>query len=202
MKLKAILAASAAALLAQASPALAQADISLEGVPADELAVANDIILVMFPLDEREEIFRGMMQQVANQFAAGAMNSPVFEDPGLRAIMEEFLAGLPNRLMPIVNRHMPSMLKATTVAYANEFTLQELQSIHAFAQTEAGAHYFRKSTSLLSDPAVAKANAAYFSEIQGQQEAIRKEIETSVIKYLSANPEAVKRLQRNAAKPD
>lgn len=200
MKLKAIFAASAAALLAQTSPALAQAEISLEGVPADELAVADNIILVMFPLEEREAIFRDMMQEVASQFAEGAMKAPVFEEPGIRAIMEEFLDGLPERLMPIVNKHMPSMLKATAVAYTREFSLEELEAIYAFSQTDAGSHYFRKATSLLSDPAVAASNAAYFEELQAQQGSIREEMQAKLMEFLLANPDVVERIQQRAGK--
>ena len=202
MKLKAIFALSAATLLAGASPAFAQAEISVEGVPADELAIADKIILVMFPLDKRDEIFRDMMQQVAAQFTEGAMSAPVFEEPGIRAIMQDYMSGLPDRLMPIVKRHMPSMMKATAVAYTNEFTLEELEAIYAFAQTEPGAHYFRKVSSLLSDPAVAKANSAYFAEIQGQQAEITGQMKAKLLEYLAANPDVVERLQKRAAKPD
>ena len=184
------------------SPALAQAEVSLEGISTDELAEARLIIESMFPAEDQDEIFGGMMDDVGSQFAAAAKSDPIFEEPGIRAIMDDFFAGLSNRLMPLVRKHMPSILEATAVAYTNEFTLEELQDIRTFAQTESGRRYFRQVTSLLADPAVAAANQAYFAELQRMQGQVRAEIQQKVIDYLTENPDVAERSSANAASRD
>lgn len=108
--------------------------------------------------------------------------------------MADFFAWLPGTLMPTIRRHMPAILEATATAYVREFSLDELRQIRSFAVTPAGAHYFRKSTELLSDPAVAAANQSYFKDLQALQQAVQEEIKAKVIAYLEANPEALERL--------
>ena len=200
MKLKLILAAAGATVLLHPTPAWSQAQISLEGVPADELAVARDIIAVIYPPETRDAMFEDMMRQVAGQFGSAIMTDPVFEEPGIRAIMDEFLAGLPQRLMPAIKKHMPSMLEATAVAYTREFNLEELEDIRAFARTDTGNHYFGRLTYLLGDPAVAEANKAYFAELQGMQESVKVEIQAKLMEYLVANPEVLDRVRKRSEK--
>ena len=199
MKLAFLGAAALAVGAVQSAPAAAQAEISLEGIPADELEVARDIITVTFPVEKRDEIFGSMIGEVGSQFAKSAMSDPIFEEPGIRAIMDEFLSDLPTVLMPTVRKHMPAMLEAAAVAYTREFNLQELREIRAFAQTDAGGHYFRTATSLLSDPAVAKANEAYFADIQIEKKAVGAGIGKKVTEYLIANPEVLERIQTRSA---
>ncbi|MBX7457259.1 hypothetical protein K3152_03280 [Qipengyuania sp. 1NDH17] len=195
MKLKLILAAGSAAFFAASTPTAAQTEVLQAEIPADELAVARQIIAVMFPDETRDMMFEDIMAQIAGQFSAASMTDPIFEEPGIRAIMDEFFAGLPQRLMPVVRKHLPSMLEATAVAYTREFDLQELQDILAFAQTDTGTHYFGKVTSLLGDPAVAEANQAYFAELQIIQQAVGPEVRARVMDYLEANPDVLDRIQ-------
>lgn len=195
MKLRILAAPCVAMMLAIASPAAAQAQVSLEGIPADELTEARVIIEVMYPVAERDEIFEDMVMQIGDQFAAAAMKDPIYEEPGIKAIVDNFMAGLSDRMMPVIKKHMPSMLEATAVAYTREFSLSELRDIRAFAQTEAGAHYFRKVSGLLSDPAVAQANQVYFAEVHQLQRAATSEIQAEMMKYLTEHPEVIERLK-------
>ena len=183
-----------AAISMGSTQASAQAHPASEAIPPEEMTEARTIINSTFPEDERDEIFRGMMDNVGGQFAAAAMTDPVFDEPGIRAIMDDFFAGLSDRLMPLVRKHMPLILEATATAYTNEFTLKELQDIRAFSQTDSGRRYFRRSTSLLSDPAVARANEAYFAELQELRGEVEMEMRQKILDYLAANPDVVDRL--------
>ena len=85
------------------------------------------------------------------------MIGPMFEEPGIRAIMDRFVANLPNTFRPIFAKQLPRIFDATAIAYTREFTLEELQDIARFAQTPNGARYFVNLQKLQSDPAVTAA---------------------------------------------
>lgn len=167
-----------------------------DAVTEEKLVEAEAIMQAMFPEGEREEIILEMIGTIGDQFSAAVMQGPIFDDPGIRAIMDEFIADLPETLRPLVTSHLPDMIDATALAYAREFSLEELRDIREFAQTPAGARYFREAQSLLADPDVAEANQRYFQSLtviqQEQSSVVRQRVEA----YLAANPEALERIQQ------
>ena len=186
-------AAGASALALFTSPALAQSDGYTP--PADEMAEAMAIMEVVFPPDTREQTMIDTATTMGNQMAASMMNGPIFEEPGIRAIMDEFLDSLPEVMRPMIAKHLPSMVKSTAVAYTREFTLEELQDIRAFAMTPSGRRYFTNSQKLLADPAVAKANEAFFADVNAAQQVEVEKLQGKVVEYLQNNPDVVERLQ-------
>lgn len=164
--------------------------------PADELAEAQVIIEAMLPPDQREQILLDLASTVAKQASAGFMNGPVFEEPGIRAIADRYIANLPTIYRPLFAKHMPKILEATAIAYTREFTLEELKDISAFARTPSGQRYFIRTQSLQSDAAIAAANQALFVDLapiaRTEGERVRREVEA----YLMANPEVLKRLEK------
>lgn len=193
MRLPPIRAATMAPLLL-ALPTLAVAQDAAYVPPADELAEAEGIIAVMFPPAEREQIMLGMASAVAGQAAAGMMSGPIFEEPGIRAIMDRFLADLPDTLQPIFAKHLPLIVEATAVAYTREFSLEELRDISAFARTPAGQRYFLNLQKLQNDPAVAAANQAMFADLAPLSQAEAEKVRGEVMEYLTANPDVLERL--------
>ncbi|AKH41477.1 hypothetical protein FHS61_001965 [Altererythrobacter atlanticus] len=177
------------AVLAQNAPPPANAD------PA-ELAEARAIMEIMFPPAEREETFNTLIAQVASQFRQ-ALPQDAIADPGLRAIVESYLDDIPDRLMPLVRKHLPNIIDGTAIAYTNEFSLEELRRIHEFAKTPAGEHYLVKSASLMGDPAVAAANTAYFADLQQAQRSLQQELSVKLGEYLKNNPEVAEQLNAN-----
>lgn len=171
-------------------------DISLlqssaaEAADPAELAVAKAIIDIMFPNSEREATFRTLIGEVMSQFHR-ATPQPEIDDPGMQAIVDGFFADMPDRLMPVVQFHLPRMLEATAVAYTNEFSLTELEEIHTFARTPAGKHYLSRSTALMSDPAVAAANTAYLSDVQTLARTASADLVGQMRAYLEEHPELV-----------
>lgn len=182
-----------AGALALASPALAQNDSYTP--PADEMAEAMAIMDIMFPIDTREQEMVDIATTMGNQMAASAMTGPIFEEPGIRAIMDGFLASLPEVMRPMITKHLPSMIKSTAIAYTREFTLAELKDIRAFASTTSGQRYFSQTQKLLSDPAVAAANEAFFMDVNGVQQVEVQKLQAEVVEYLENNPEVIERLQ-------
>jgi len=189
-----------AGALALATPALAQSDNYAP--PADELAEAMAIMEVIFPPATREQDMINTATTMGNQMAASMMTGPIFEEPGIRAIMDEFLGTLPEIMRPLITKHLPSMIKSTAIAYTREFTLEELQDIRAFASTPSGGRYFSSVQSLLSDPAVARANEEFFAEVNASQLVEVEKLQGQVIEFLQNNPDAVQRLQDAGVGPN
>jgi hypothetical protein len=181
---------TSAAATAQETPAAQAAD------PA-ELAEARAIMEIAFPTAERDETFGTMAGQFLDQFRRAIPDAVT--DPGLKAILDAYLDDLPARLMPMMRVHLPKIIEATAVAYTNEFSLQELEDIHAFARTESGRRYFSQSAKLVGDPAVAAANTAYMGDLQHLQKTLGEEFMKEVIAYLEEHPEVLEQLNASKA---
>jgi hypothetical protein len=164
--------------------------------PADELAEAQVIIEAMLPPDKREQILLDLASSVAKQASAGFMNGPIFEEPGVKAIVDGFLADLPKVYRPLFAEHMPKILDATAVAYTREFTLEELRDISSFARTPSGQRYFLRIQALQSAPEVAAANSAMFTDLGPIARAASVKVGQEVEAYLATNPEVVERLRK------
>lgn len=164
--------------------------------PEEELAEAMAIMEVMFPAETREDAMLEAAVTMGNQVAASLMTGPIFEEPGLRAIMDEFLAGLDDLMRPAISKHLPAMMKATAIAYTREFTLEELQNIREFAATPTGQRYFSSVQRTLADPVVAEVNQKFFSDVNALQQQQVEELQTEIIAYLEANPDVVERLEQ------
>jgi hypothetical protein len=96
---------------------------------------------------------------------------------------------------PVLLKHIPDQVEASAVAYTHEFSLAELKHIHAFAETPAGHHYLSRSSSLITDPAVAKANSAMIADLQQLTIAGKAELKDKLIAYFTAHPDRAKELQ-------
>ena len=186
----------AVALLAAVSFAPAvQAQNSDYVPPADELAEAMVIMEAMFPANTREQMMIDTVATMGNQVATSMMTGPIFEEPGLRAIMQEFLDDMPERMRPVISKFLPQMIKANAIAYTREFTLEELQDIRSFATTSSGQRYFSSVQRMLNDPAVAAVNEKFFADVAELQQEQVQQVQGRVAEYLQANPDVLERLQ-------
>ena len=174
--------------------------LAAQEAPSEEMAEARAIMAVMFPTESRDAQMRDMMAAMAAQMKEGMGGAALTADPGLNALLDSYLAALPETLMPLVRIHFPQILEATAGAYTREFSLEELRDLRRFAATPTGAHYFSRNTAMLSDPAVASANARYFSALKQLQEAEGEKLKAKVIDYLQKNPDAAKRLSAGKKK--
>jgi len=186
------------ALLLAAVPvgAVAQ-DTSASSADAAELAEARAIIDVMFPPAQREQMFDKVLTDLTNQFRQ-SMPAEALNDPGLKAILDEFLASALARERPMMNRHLPEIMDSIAQAYVHEFSLAELKDIHAFALTPAGSHYLSRSSALIADPAVARVNTRIMAEAQALSRQMEDDLKAKIIAYLKAHPDVVKKLSAQA----
>lgn len=179
----------AGCLLAAAlsSPAMAQA------VDPARLAMGREIIATMYPPDQRNAMMTSMVETLMAQIRAGTNLPAMFNDPGLKAILDRNFAALPARLMPVIARHLPRMHEAIAAAYAREFSTAELTDIVAFARTQSGRRYLQRSGGLLSDPGVAAANTAYIAEAQQLNQQVSAQVRQETTEYLAKHPEVLNR---------
>ena len=153
-----------------AAPAAAQTAASIAS-EADEAAtrhaLAVRIVALAFPKDQRMAMFTGMIDAMSSQ-----MTPPIdkVDDPQLRAITEKHLGIMRGAIMADLQANAGGLFDAIAEAYARGFSLQELQDIERFVATPSGAAYVQRSPQLLTDPAVAAWNTAYFQRIMAMVE--------------------------------
>lgn len=160
-----------------------------------ELAEARAIVGVIFPPEERDQMMQGLIEQVAGQIEqAMPVDVGSLGDPELTALIKQYRAGMLDLIMPTVRAHLPNIIEATAVAYTREFDLAELRDIRAFAETPSGRRYLSRSTALISDPAVAEANTAYFRELQAVAAPYEAEFRQRMTSYLTEHPEVARKI--------
>jgi hypothetical protein len=186
------------ALLLAAVPAGAVAqDTPASSADAAELAEARAIVDVMFPPAQREQMFDKVLTDLTSQFRQ-AMPAEALSDPGLKAILDEFLASALARERPMMNRHLPEIMDSIVQAYVHEFSLAELKDIHAFALTPSGSHYLSRSSALIADPAVARVNTRIMAEAQELSRQMGDELKAKILAYLKAHPDVAQKLSAQA----
>jgi hypothetical protein len=189
---------AAAAVLFAAAPAHAQS------TPAADPAAtgyAQQIVDLILPPSRYHEITDKAVRSITDQMRAAMLGRVT--DPGLRQIVEGYVAKMPDRLRPLNEKHLPLIVQSMVRAYTREFSLDELKQISSFAQTPAGIHYIGRSFALLSDPGVVAANQAFFNEAGQLAQVGTPEVRSQVAMYLRLHPEVAKQLQaqQQAARP-
>lgn len=169
--------------------AISHAPLRAQAVDPARLALGRQVIAIMYPPARRDAMMSEMVSALMSQIRGGTQLPPMFNDPGLKAIMDRAFASMPARLMPVISRHLPRMHEAIAAAYAREFTNAELTEIVAFGRTPAGQRYFQRSGGLLSDRDVAAANTAYVAEAQQMNQQFSAQVRQEVTAYLAKHPE-------------
>jgi hypothetical protein len=178
---------AAAAAAAQHAPQ-AQPD------EAAKLAEARAIVAIISPPADRERTLDTLLPKFVAQFRP-KFPPAMMADAGLQAIIDGEAKEMIAEERPLILKHMPDQAEANAIAYTHEFSLAELKQIHAFAQTPAGHHYLSRSASLVTDPAVAKANTALFADVQQVAAAHKAELKQKLIAYFTAHPDRAKELK-------
>lgn len=182
-----------------ATPASAQQAAAVD--PA-RLELGRQIVAIMYPPDKRQAMAGSLVENVLAQFRSSMSDPSIYADPGMKKILDDAFAAIPQRLSSAVQAHLPRLFEAMARAYAREFSAAELQETLAFARTPTGRHYMQSSTSIMSDRDVAAANTAYFGQIQQLNQQITADFRRNVTTYLQANPDVAARLRsQSQARP-
>lgn len=190
-----------AAVAAVSSMQLAPIPALAQPVPAatspEALALGRSIVAITFPPATRQAMMDKLMATMLEQMRDG-MRLDAIKDAGLRQILADYLAGIPQMLRPTTSAFIPRQMDAVAQAYAHMFSIAELKDIAAFANTPSGQSFLRRSTEVMSDPAVAAVNKEYFGEAQAITQASAAQLSQKVQDYVAAHPEAAHGLAPNA----
>lgn len=194
--MKAVLAALLGASLVAAGPADAasQPAPAVQSADPAKLDEAHAIIAVMFPPAERTRMMDKLMGDLMVPFRKN-MPKAIADDPGLKAIVDDFISESQARQRPIIQKDMPQVIEAMAIAYTHEFSLAELKQIHAFALSPTGNHYLSKSIDIAGDPVVIEANTAMVADGQKMMNTLLPEFMTKVLEYVTAHPELEKKVK-------
>lgn len=179
-------AAAAATLCVPASVAAQETEAS----PAaqSELALARQIVELGYPVEQREELFFGAMDQMTAQMRQSALANMPAPDPGATAILDRWLANYLSGAKDTLRQHMPAIMDGITRSYASLFTETELRDILAFVSTPSGQSFFVQSSQILSQPAFAEANQAYMADVLAELPAARAALVKELMEYQAARP--------------
>ncbi|MGN6459594.1 MAG: DUF2059 domain-containing protein [Pseudolabrys sp.] len=154
----------AAALVA--APVSAQAPVQSQTAAVEpnpqSLPAARDLLAVMFPPAQREQIFESVMHAMMTNFIAGTRQGKN-ADPRVEAIVDKFTAAVESDGRKVLQDAMPGLFEAYARAYARHFSPDELGQIEVFAKTPAGSKFLQRSNFILSDPDVARWQTDIFS---------------------------------------
>ncbi|NMN03758.1 MULTISPECIES: DUF2059 domain-containing protein [unclassified Novosphingobium] len=178
------------------SPAAAQTTPPPAAVPLNpaDVAVANQIIAVILPPEQRlaivERVTQAMMAAMRGNIAAGLG----VDDPGLNQIFDTMLEKMPAAMRPAMERHLPELTQAMAHAYVRRFSSEDLRAILAFAQTPAGGRYLSRAAELMQDPEVVAVMGALNREGMSVGMATAQEMKAQITDYLAKHPEVARKM--------
>uniref|UniRef100_UPI003A89FB63 DUF2059 domain-containing protein n=2 Tax=Sphingomonas sp. GlSt437 TaxID=3389970 RepID=UPI003A89FB63 len=165
-------------------------------IDPSRFAVARDVVELILPPDQRDAMFRKvidamMANMIAGQSKALGLDEIFAENPEIRDIFGKFAVQTRNEALLDIKQSEPELLKAYANAYARNFTFDELVQIRSFLATEAGKKFATRSTALLADPDVAKWQRALFERAERRSEPevekLKADIQSAVAKAQHKN---------------
>ncbi len=143
-----------ATMLATAAPAGANAPT------AQHLQVARELVEVVTPAAQREQMFETVISSfMANQLAGMMQANPTIrrafeEEPKLRPVFTAFVERQRRLAMDDLRDSGEQLAEAFAAGYARNFTMAELAELRRFFETSTGAKYASRSAALMTDPAL------------------------------------------------
>jgi hypothetical protein len=176
--------------LGTASPTLAAQDtppVPIRALDPRSIALATEIIDIAYPPDSRHAMMARAEETIMTQARAAAMAaSGGTLDDEARHIFDRFM----DRIRTVSNRQIdegaPALFTAIARAYARNFTYDELVQIRAFVGTPAGTAFMQRSSDLLADPDVARANTAYMAATLQALQPLEQELMEELRAYVES----------------
>ena len=119
---------------------------------------------------------------------------PGMDDPGMRAIIDRYVASTRESALASVDQHAASIFEAIARAYAREFSIDELRHIRDFASTPAGQHFLSRSSAVLQDPDVMAANKAFVGDVMTITKDRQSALVQEIAAYLRLHPEIARKI--------
>ena len=136
-----------------------------------------------------------MTENHAQQIAAHMLHEPAYQqEPDLRTAATEALKQLPEFLWPATRKHMSAIIEATAVAYAREFSLQELSDIRSFGETDSGRRLLTRMSFVLNDPALGEARQAHLMDTEHARKGFMEVFDKEIEQLIYSDPDLLDRL--------
>lgn len=179
--------ALAATCAVLAPPGLAAQDTSAAETATPDARsadLAREIIALGMPEEDRETVFSATMDQMLLQMREAQRQSGIAtDDPQLEAIIDENLAEFRDDAVEVMRNHLPSMMEAWAIAYANIFTHEELLAIREFVRTPAGQRFFQLSPVIAAEPNFAAANQLYMNDVMAMLPGLQESLKEDMVEY-------------------
>jgi len=120
------------------------------------LALAGKLVELMYPVSDTIDDTRKSVQ----------MALELVENPTARTKLNVSYDTVLTQIEPIIVRNFPKIQQAYTMAYAEEFTSEELRDIISFASTPTGRHFLRDTTFADGNTLVTAASDEMMSELE------------------------------------
>lgn len=164
--------ALATTTLAAAAPGIAQpanAESSAEPAApsAERIALARRFVTLARPAEE-------LVEGIRASFGHAALGE--IENEADRVAAERRLNRLFARFEPKVREHEPAIVEAYALAYAREFSVEELRHMVAFGESPTGRRFLAKVTSLSTEEAVMDAQMQLMEDLAPTIEDLQKEM--------------------------
>jgi hypothetical protein len=164
-------------------PAIAQTSAPAAPVnaPVDpvRLVEARKLIEDILPPQKRDAMVDGIVRPMMANMRDAMMRSPDMTElfkhhPAMRDQMLQFLDGETERSLGIAHKTLPALFDAMAIAYARQFTLDQLADMQRFFTSPTGRVYIERVPAVMSDPAITAAQRVMMDKsFEGMQDRIR-----------------------------
>ncbi len=145
--------------------------------------LAREIVERGFPQESRMELFGGVMQQLISQL--NVAQPQLAEDAEIQSLVQRFQQRAIDIGMDTLASHMGPIMDGLALAYADIYSLDELQAFHAFVSSPQGYGFLAKSSATTAHPAFAAANQSYINEYMAKVPQLQGELREELMELLS-----------------
>ncbi|QYJ05978.1 DUF2059 domain-containing protein [Qipengyuania flava] len=164
-------------------------DAGADAIAQEKRAIARQIVERGYPVDRREALFFGTMDETMLQMRE-SMKGQLPEDEGAQQILDNWLDEWAGEAKGVLSTHIPNLMEAQAEGYALLFDLAELREINAFVGTPAGQKFVELTPAIMATPAFKQANQAYMEEVLSALPGAQARLKERLLEYFSNQVES------------
>lgn len=172
-----------------ATPAAAPAPVAAQAAAVDpaRLKAAQALVDQVMPPAQREAMMRAIVTPMLGNMRQAMMANPDFakmaaSDPRVSEAVQHFAEKMIADSMADVGRDMPKLMDAMAIAYARQFSVQQLDEVRAFYMSPTGRAFMSRLPEIMADPAVVQAQGAMMRAQMERMPARVKELTAEITK--------------------
>ena len=152
-------------------------EVWAQDVPATELTnlqLAREIVDRGYPVEGRMDMFTSFVDELISQMRTAGPAAA--GDAQLSAVLDKYGERVVELTRKVLGRHLDEIMEGMVLAYADTFTRDELEGLHAFISSPAGEGFLARSMAVMSHPAYAQANQDYMADYMRQMPGLEAEL--------------------------